>query len=125
MLFLFPFPFPSWTGIAEDENLGGNSADPSEVFKEFAGRLEELQEKEEFYDLWSILRGSSGTPFTEDRYREFKDIEIFEPTEEAALRYYCDGELTDLSKAYSDLWEGEKRSVEELSRAVEKGEYDL
>ncbi|KXA94995.1 hypothetical protein AKJ65_02840 [candidate division MSBL1 archaeon SCGC-AAA259E19] len=95
------------------------------IFSEFIGRLEELQEKKKFYNLWSILRKSSGTPFTEDIDRKFKDIKIFEPIDEATLRFYCEEELTDLSKAYSDLNEGRKNSIEELRKAIREGEYDL
>lgn len=102
-----------------------SAATSSRIFSEFIERLEGLQEEGKFYKLWSILRKSSGRPSTKDINREFKNIEVFEPIDEAALRYYCEGELTDLSKAYSDLSEGRKNSIEGLKEAIGKGEYDL
>lgn len=107
------------------KNPTSSAATSSRIFSEFIERLEGLQEGGKFYKLWSILRKSSGHPYTEDMNGKFKNIEIFEPIDEAALRYYCEGELTDLSKAYSDLSEGRKNSIEELREAIGKGEYDL
>ncbi len=102
----------------------GGWFEPSEAPGELVERLDDLQEREEFYDLWSVLRGTSGARFT-GISREYKNIEIFEPIEEAALQHHSRGKLTDLSKAYSDLLKDERNSVEELKKAIREGEYDL
>ncbi|KXB05553.1 hypothetical protein AKJ49_00530 [candidate division MSBL1 archaeon SCGC-AAA382A03] len=96
----------------------------SNYFEEFTQLLKHLQEREEFYSLWTIL-----SQRTLDRKKrragvQYKDLEIFKPIREAQVRYKSLKKFQDLSQAYSDLQTGRKSSIEELSQAIENGDYD-
>lgn len=95
----------------------------SGIFSEFVGSLEELQGREKFYSLWPILR--ERPVITGRRGEEVKDLKVFEPVDEAVLRFHYEEKPIELSRAYSDLKRERKNTIEELKKAVKDGEYDL